>query len=95
MFNHRFELKDMSLRNQNLNRTGWYCRVLKEGWIEAGDEISLVERKFPRWTIAIMQNYLYKEEERGSNTGACLFARIGRGDPDDFSQSIEEEDLPR
>jgi MOSC domain-containing protein YiiM len=35
--------------------------VLKEGWIESGDEISLVERKFPRWAIANVQNYLYKD----------------------------------
>jgi hypothetical protein len=61
MLNHRFELKDMSLRSQNLNRIDWYCRVLKDGWIESGDEISLVERKFPRWTIANVQNYLYKD----------------------------------
>jgi MOSC domain-containing protein YiiM len=53
----------MSLRSQNLNRTGWYCRVLKECWIESGDEISLVERKFPRWTIADVQNCLYKDRK--------------------------------
>jgi MOSC domain-containing protein YiiM/ferredoxin-NADP reductase len=63
MLNHRFELKDMSLRSQNLNRTGWYCRVLKEGWIETDDEIVLVERKFPRWTIANLQKYLYKDRK--------------------------------
>jgi MOSC domain-containing protein YiiM/ferredoxin-NADP reductase len=63
MLNHRFELKDMSLRSQDLNRTGWYCRVLKEGWIEANDKIFLVERRFPRWTIANVQNYLYKDRK--------------------------------
>ncbi|KAH9209945.1 putative vanillate O-demethylase oxidoreductase [Leptodontidium sp. 2 PMI_412] len=59
--NHRFELKDMSLRSQSLNRTGWYYRVLSEGMLEAGDEIFLVERKYPQWTIANVQKFLYKD----------------------------------
>ncbi|TVY37682.1 Phthalate 4,5-dioxygenase oxygenase reductase subunit [Lachnellula occidentalis] len=42
--NHRFGVRDMSLRSQNARRTGWYYRVLKEGWIGAGDEIVLLER---------------------------------------------------
>ncbi|TVY43876.1 Phthalate 4,5-dioxygenase oxygenase reductase subunit [Lachnellula subtilissima] len=59
--NHRFEVKDMSLRSQNAKRTGWYYRVLKEGLIQAGDEIVLLERKQPLWTIAKVQNKLYRE----------------------------------
>ncbi|KAH7348944.1 putative vanillate O-demethylase oxidoreductase [Rhexocercosporidium sp. MPI-PUGE-AT-0058] len=59
--NHRFEVKDMSLRSQNLNRTGWYYRVLKEGMLEAGDEICLEERGYPQWTIANVQKFLYKD----------------------------------
>ncbi|KAH7416649.1 putative vanillate O-demethylase oxidoreductase [Cadophora sp. MPI-SDFR-AT-0126] len=59
--NHRFKLKDMSLRSQNLNRTGWYYRVLEEGMLEAGDEIFLVERKHSQWTIANVQRFLYKD----------------------------------
>jgi MOSC domain-containing protein YiiM/ferredoxin-NADP reductase len=61
MLNHRFEMKDASLKSQNLNRTGWYCRILKEGVIETGDEIVLVERKYPEWTVANVQKYLYKD----------------------------------
>ncbi|KAK0118494.1 hypothetical protein ONS95_007386 [Cadophora gregata] len=53
----------MSLRSQNLNRTGWYYRVLQEGMLEAGDEIFLIERKHPQWTIANVQNFLYKDIE--------------------------------
>ena len=63
--NHRFELKDMSLRSQNLNRTGWYYRVLREGMLEAGDEIFLMERKYPQWTIANVQKFLYKDIKHG------------------------------
>jgi MOSC domain-containing protein YiiM/ferredoxin-NADP reductase len=59
--NHRFEMKDMSLRSQNLNRTGWYYRVLQGGWLEAGNEMVLVERKYPQWTIKNIQKYLHKD----------------------------------
>lgn len=30
---------------------GWYCRVLREGLAEAGDELRLIERLHPEWTI--------------------------------------------
>jgi MOSC domain-containing protein YiiM/ferredoxin-NADP reductase len=63
MLNHRFEVKDMSLRSQNGNRTGWYCRVLKEGYIQASDSISLIKRKYPRWTIKEMQKVLYVDRK--------------------------------
>lgn len=59
--NHRFEVKDMSRRSQTLARTGWYYRVLKEGYICEGDEIRLVERINPAWTVAKVQHYLYIE----------------------------------
>ncbi|PMD21279.1 PK beta-barrel-protein domain-containing protein-like protein [Hyaloscypha hepaticicola] len=63
MLNHRFEVKDMSLRSQNANRTGWYCRVLEEGNIQAGDSISLIERMHPKWTIKEVQKVLYVDRK--------------------------------
>lgn len=59
--NHRFEFKDMSRRVQESGRTGWYYRVLREGQIQAGDQMVLVERHNPRWSIASVQHYLYKD----------------------------------
>ncbi len=38
-------------------RTGWYCRVLQEGMIEPGASITLVERPYPRWTIALINDF--------------------------------------
>ncbi|KAL4791101.1 pyruvate kinase-like protein [Aspergillus venezuelensis] len=57
--NHRFEVKDMSKRAQDLFRTGWYSRILQEGEIQAGDEMVLLERPNPDWTVARIQYYLY------------------------------------
>ncbi len=43
------ELLPMVVRN---GRSGWYFRVLQEGWIEAGMPVTLVNRPNPEWTVA-------------------------------------------
>lgn len=40
-------------------RTGWYLRVLKPGVVTAGDEITLVERRHPQWTIQRVNQAAY------------------------------------
>lgn len=44
--------KDMAARFQKLGRTGWYYRVLREGFIQAGDRIALMERPQPGWRLS-------------------------------------------
>lgn len=61
--NHRFEIKDMSGRSQVTGRTGWYYRVLRDGWIEAGDEMVVVERRWRKWTIQEVQRLLYHDRK--------------------------------
>lgn len=58
--NHRFELKGFAPNTWRLSRTGWYYRVLREGTVAAGDEIRLVERPHPDWTIERIQEYLHR-----------------------------------
>ncbi|CZR69776.1 related to phthalate 4,5-dioxygenase oxygenase reductase subunit [Phialocephala subalpina] len=90
--NHRFQVKDMSKRSQDANKTGWYYRVLKEGYIEAGDEMVLIERPHPQWTIINIQKYLYKERKNaevmkelaylpklGEETREIFLGRLQRG----------------
>lgn len=33
------------------HRSGWYLRVLQEGWLEAGMDVTLADRPYPQWTI--------------------------------------------
>ncbi len=33
-------------------RHGWYVRVRRAGWLEAGMEVTLRDRPFPQWTVA-------------------------------------------
>jgi MOSC domain-containing protein YiiM len=47
----RYRLKNLALLIQNTGRTGWYFRVLKEGFVVEGQTFTLVERPYPLWTI--------------------------------------------
>ncbi|WP_020559676.1 MOSC domain-containing protein [Thiofilum flexile] len=57
--NDRFGQPDMARRVQHSLRTGWYCRVLEAGVLQAGDAIELVQRPYPVWTLARMLEILY------------------------------------
>lgn len=61
--NHRFEIKKFAPVTYETSRTGWYYRVLKEGDVTAGDEIRLVERQWPEWTVERIQEYLHRNTE--------------------------------
>jgi MOSC domain-containing protein YiiM len=46
---------------QETGRTGWYFRVLREGHIQAGKKLLLVERPCPRWTVAAANQVMHHE----------------------------------
>lgn len=60
--NARFQHENMSSLVQKTMRTGWYYRVLQEGWIEAGNELVLTERTYPEWSLARILDILYKRD---------------------------------
>ena len=47
----RHRLPDLVKTITQNHRSGWYLRVLQEGWVEAGMEITLLDRPYPQWTI--------------------------------------------
>ncbi|KAI0458864.1 pyruvate kinase-like protein [Xylaria acuta] len=59
--NHRFEHKKMSSLVQATGRTGWLYRVLREGWVEEGAEMELIERINPAWPLSRLQHFLYTD----------------------------------
>jgi ferredoxin-NADP reductase len=61
--NHRFSLKDFAPTVYKTSRTGWYYRVMKEGSVSVGDELRLMERKWPQWTVERVQEYLHRETD--------------------------------
>lgn len=48
----RWRIKELAARVEETGKTGWYFRVLEPGLIEAPAEFLLLERPFPKWTVA-------------------------------------------
>jgi len=44
--------EDLLRLTEQSGRFGWYLRVLREGSVRAGQEIELIERPHPEWTVA-------------------------------------------
>ncbi|HCQ46484.1 MAG TPA: MOSC domain-containing protein [Achromobacter sp.] len=55
---HRFARRGMAARVQASGMTGWYYRVLQEGWLCAGDTLTLSERPHAQWPLARVQDVL-------------------------------------
>jgi MOSC domain-containing protein YiiM len=53
----RWGIAGLTDRVAETGRTGWYCRVVREGMIEPGAIITLVERPYPQWTIALTNDF--------------------------------------
>ena len=70
----RHGLRDLVTTITRNHRSGWYLRVLREGWVEAGAEVILVDRPYPQWTIrraaTVMRHRSDRPEEAGL-LGAC------------------------
>jgi MOSC domain-containing protein YiiM len=57
----RWRVKDLAVRVQETGRTGWYFRVLREGRVQAGSNLVLVERPCPRWTVTAANTVMHDE----------------------------------
>lgn len=53
----RWGIAGLTARVAGTGRTGWYCRVLQEGLIEPGTPVTLVERPYPQWTVALTNDF--------------------------------------
>ncbi|OTA80349.1 hypothetical protein M434DRAFT_86430 [Hypoxylon sp. CO27-5] len=89
--NHRFQLKNFAPNTYKTSRTGWYYRVLHEGTVQAGDEIRLVERKWPKWTIERVQEYLHrKQDDAAMNEELAAVAEMGDESRKAFEKRVEK-----
>jgi MOSC domain-containing protein YiiM len=57
--NHRFGVPDMARRVQDTGRTGWYYRVLDPGMLAPGDDLVLIDRLAPEWTLHRLWRAMY------------------------------------
>ncbi|RYE95540.1 MAG: MOSC domain-containing protein, partial [Oxalobacteraceae bacterium] len=67
--NLRLGHENAALIMQTSGRTGWYYRVLNEGWLKPGDRLELVARPRPGWPLARLVAALYP-----ANPGAAWLA---------------------
>ena len=61
--NLRFGHPNMSHLVQESLRTGWYYRVLEEGWLQAGDKFTLLDRPWPEWPLKKLLHALYTDTQ--------------------------------
>ncbi|XXH04292.1 hypothetical protein Hte_010706 [Hypoxylon texense] len=89
--NHRFQLKNFAPNTYKTSRTGWYYRVLHEGTVQAGDEIRLVQRKWPKWTIERVQEYLHRTlDDAAMNEELAAIADMGDESRKAFEKRVEK-----
>ncbi|MEW6210830.1 MAG: MOSC domain-containing protein [Acidobacteriota bacterium] len=54
-----WQVKEFALRMEETGLTGWYLRVIREGYVEAGARVELMERHHPRWSVAAANELMY------------------------------------
>ncbi|ACK52603.1 MOSC domain containing protein [Methylocella silvestris BL2] len=78
--NVRFSVPDMAMRVQKSGRTGWYYRVLEEGFVAPGDELRLIDRRSPDWPISRLWRALYVDAQNPNELAAmAALARLPEG----------------
>jgi MOSC domain-containing protein YiiM len=80
----RWGIEGLTARAAETGRTGWYCGVLHEGMIEPGMPVTLIERPYPEWTIALINDFAHgrnKDKERAQALASCPLL-------DDFWQDL-------
>lgn len=58
----RFQWTNALKRIQRTGCVGWNMRVLKSGYLKPGDKMTLIERRFPKWSIMNVQRVLHGRE---------------------------------
>ncbi len=59
----RWGVQDLAIQFQETGRTGWYFRVLSEGFVKAEDKLVLVDRPYPQWTIATANLIMHHQKK--------------------------------
>ncbi|SMY16480.1 MOSC domain-containing protein [Photobacterium aquimaris] len=92
--NHRFNEPTISRYSQNNNKTGWFYRVLQEGQINVNDQIRVIERPYPQWTIAKVQHYLYVETDNlAATTELAALPELGAEVKGVFQHRLETNEV--
>ena len=70
----RWGIPTLTARVAATGRTGWYCRVLQEGWVAPEAPIELVDRPYPGITVARVNDFGHgrdQDPEAARELAAC------------------------
>lgn len=70
--NDRFETPGIALKMQQSGFTGWYYRVLQEGFVAVGDELRRVARPHPDWPLRRVSDVIFSRDVDPRLVHACL-----------------------
>jgi MOSC domain-containing protein YiiM len=66
----RHGVRDMIAVVRKNGRSGWYLRVLREGFLEAGQPVVLKERPHPEWTVRRAARAMVHRNEQPAEAAA-------------------------
>lgn len=85
---HECELLPKSM--VELNCTGWYLRVLRDGELSAGAEMKLLQRPHPEWTITRLNGLMYgNTPDKDDLREAIGLPQLSAAWRDDFQEELE------
>lgn len=64
----RMKVDDFAVKMENTGRVGWYFRVLEVGEIKSGDELVLIDRPYPEWSVAVSHEIMHFHQGNLSST---------------------------
>jgi MOSC domain-containing protein YiiM len=70
----RWDIEGLTARVAETGRTGWFCRVVQEGMVEPGMFVTLTERPYREWTIALTNDFAHfrnKDVAKAKALAAC------------------------
>jgi len=100
----RWQIKDLAVQVEQTGLTGWYFRVLQEGQVEAHQQLELLDRSCPEWTVAAANRIMHHQRndhgaaERLSRCPALSFSwqqalrqrALSQVEPDPQRRQFEE-----
>jgi MOSC domain-containing protein YiiM len=87
----RWNVSGLTDRVAETGRTGWYCGVVREGRIEPGSPLTLVERPYPKWTIALINDFAHSRNDDLETANALLACPI----LDEFWQKLIRKNVTK
>lgn len=74
-----WRIKDLALHVQESGRTGWYFRVLREGHVQAGKKLILLERPYPSWTVSAANDIMHhrtNDMQAAQELADCIYLSL-------------------